>query len=91
METEEQALQIFLGPAQDIKNLIVLTRSFNKTFNIFMSGVFDRKIMTKREQSIHSESSNLNLGEMFKSKFTNMKGYTYRVAALPYAPFLMKK
>ena len=83
-------MHIFQSPAKDIKNVIVLTKSINKMFSVFMSGMFEGKIMTKRNVNIKAVSSGLDMRKLFKSKFTDMKGYTYRVAALPYAPFLMK-
>ena len=52
-----------------------------------MSGIFEHKMMTNAKENLEGDR---NLRKLFKSKFTNMKGYTFRVAALPYAPYLIK-
>ena len=35
-------------------------------------------------------NTSLGIRKLFKSKFSDMKGYTFRVAALAYPPYLMK-
>ena len=85
---EKQALKVFDSSIDGIKNVIILTQNIGKTANLFTSGVFEGKIMTKMAPIINSSYSDLN--SVFKSKFSDMKGYTYKVAALSYAPFLMK-
>ena len=55
-----------------------------------MSGIFEGNIMTRKDYDITKEDLVLNLSKIFKSKFKDMRGYKYNVAALAYAPFLMK-
>ena len=63
--------------------MIVLAENFNSMVSVFNSGMFEGKIMNKI-------SLNPSLTHMFRSRLTDMKGYSYKVGALPYAPFLMK-
>ena len=35
-------------------------------------------------------AANIGIRKLFKSKFSDMKGYTFQVAALAYPPYLMK-
>ena len=69
-------MHIFQSPAKDIKNVIVLTKSINKMFSVFMSGMFEGKIMTKENGAIKAESLGLEERKLCKSKHTDMKGYT---------------
>ena len=89
VKNEEQAEQIFKSSAKDLKNMIVFVMGANKKLKIFQSGIFESKLMTQTSLAIGNQAK-LNLRKLFRSKFTNMNGYTFRVAALPYAPYLMK-
>ena len=90
VENEEQAKHVFKSPARGIKNVVVLTMRLDKRFEIFHSGIFENKLMVKTDVAVQDASLKPSLKKIFKSKFTNMKGYTFKVAALPYAPYLMK-
>ena len=63
--------------------MIVIAESFNNTVSAYNSGMFEGKIMKKM-------ALNPSLTHMFGSRLKDMKGYSYNVGALPYAPFLMK-
>ena len=61
VDNEKQAEHILQSPAKDIKNVVVLSVGFNKKFRIFMSGIFEKKIITKTEGTTDGDSSKLNL------------------------------
>ena len=85
-ETTEDAERIFRSPVRDLKNvLVVVASTFSSSFQLFSSGIFEGKRMTKV-----AANTSLGIGKLFKSKFSDMKGYTFRVAALAYPPYLMK-
>ena len=57
---------------------------------MYKSGIFEGNVFLQEDYDIESEDSSIDLSDIYKSKFKNLKGYEFTVAGLAYAPFLMK-
>ena len=86
-----EATKIFQSQSKDLKNVIVLSRGVGGRVAVYVSGIFEGKTMIKIAETSRMGQTNLpSLCDIFRHRLTDMKGYKYKIGALPYAPFLMK-